>query len=190
MTAPTIWGFRLQALWVVFTGTYVLLGDQYPFRWVSSAMVTLGSLLIAATLLVALVERHPERVRSVLLVALGSCGFLAVESAKSFHDYIATAFTSIFCLMLLQLMWEPTGSLVRSDACRRYFVVIVLTSVTSLSQLAVTMIFKFGITGQLVDGAYLFAPHGLAVATSFGLGIALGSSILVAPRRQPLVDRL
>lgn len=179
-----MWGYRLQATWIGYTATYIILGEFVGGRAMSSLMATLGGGLIAATMLLAMVEQDRERIRSVLLVVMGASAFLSVESAKVYADNTAAILSAGFTLMVGHLLWSGSGALVGSRACHRYYMTVVLIVSLSLTQLGMTVVLQFLIRNSFIDGTYVFAPHGTGIALGLGVGLAHGAELSrgLAPR--------
>ena len=75
-----IWDIRLQAIWIVYAGVYSLATDLPAYRWIQSAIITMGGFLVIVLLCQTLIARDRIASRKTLLVAFGSIIFILQKS--------------------------------------------------------------------------------------------------------------
>lgn len=134
-----VWSSRLQILWVLFTGAYLIIGALTEARVVSSILAVIGGVLITAVFAHVLLEDQLERLQSLLLIAMAACLFLAHESAKTFSDYLATIFASIFALMVMRLLWAAESTQRLQLLKYRYFCTMSLVLISATFGLLVIL---------------------------------------------------
>lgn len=177
--SDSLWGVRLQTLWVFFTVFYSWLGAIAPKRVVSSWMILTAGILLLAVFAHVIVNSDVDRIRRTLLVVLAASLFVANIATNSFKDYLAAAFAGLFAFMLAAQLWRSRID----DSFKRLqylcFVSMSLAVVGGLVGLAVTLLLKrFILQGWVNREFYIFAPMQTATMCGFSVGTLLGGRIL------------
>lgn len=165
-----IWNTRLQLLWLGFTVFFVLIGEFFKDRWVSSLLATFGALLILLMVSQILHSVNLVKSRPTFLLAFASILVLGQESLKVYDDKLAFVFCLILALSLGVLAWVENERLSRLIRVK-IFTVLVLVVYLSFSQLIITILIKHFISiGLLSSKVYLIAPHALGMNIGFLIG--------------------
>jgi hypothetical protein len=177
--SDSLWGVRLQTLWIFFAVLYSAAGSLAPRRVVSSWMILLAGVLLLAVFAHVIVSADLDRIRRLLLVTLGASLLVVSIAVHSFRDYIAGAFAGLFALMLGVLLWrsridEPFRRL--QYTC---FASMSLAVVAAACGLLATLGLKESILlGWVSPEFYVYAPMQTATMCGFSVGALLGGRIL------------
>jgi hypothetical protein len=177
--ADSLWGIRLQTIWIFFTVFYSWLGAIVPKRVVSSWMILTAGILLLAVFAHVIVNSDVDRIRRTLLVVLAASLFVANIATNSFKDYVAAGFAVLFAFMLAAQLWRSRID----DSLKRLqylcFVSMSLAVVGGLAGLLATLLLKRLILLGLVSREfYIFAPMETATMCGFSVGMLMGGRIL------------
>lgn len=179
-----LWRPRLQVVWILLAAVYVLAGDLYPSRALSSLLILAAGALIVAVFTHVLIENDYEKSRNTLLVAFGATLFVLNQSLRTFEDYLGAVFAALFAMMLGSLIWQSGKGWKRQRLKYTYFVAMCSTLISGVLGFPLTLGLK-GLLDATVgrSGYYLIGAQGVGALISFAAAACLNARLL--PNRIP-----
>jgi hypothetical protein len=172
--AQPIWDTRIQALWITFTGIYVIFGSYatarlaYP-RWVSSFFLTIAAILVILLVSHSVVAIDKNASRKTLLIALTACLFFVQKSGDVYKDYNGVVFSILFSIFIFILVWLPDDSIVRDRLKLHAIAMLIAAIIFSAMELLATVCVKMIMQ-------YYQIPYEIMVISPHVAGISVGMS--------------
>jgi hypothetical protein len=195
--AKPIWDIRLQAMWITFTGLYVIVGTtEYvtsspaTARLLSSAFLTIAGGLVLLLICHTVIAADRNASRKTLLVALTACLFFVQKSSDTYHDTNGLIFAIIFSAIILTIVWLPDESHIRDRIMLSSIAVLLAAIAFSGFQLVTTLIEQRVLKWQnLPTAAMVISPHVAGILSGMTSFLVMDSFIARSAGRMSMLRR-
>jgi hypothetical protein len=188
--AKPLWDIRLQAIWITFTGIYVIVGTTYvaanPLnaRWLSSAFLTIAGGLVLLLVCHTVIAMDRNASRKTLLVALTACLFFVQKSYDTYHDVNGLIFAIIFSSIILTVLWLTDESPVRDRIMLTSIAVLLAAIAFSGFQLLATLLEQRLLRWQNIPPQVMIvSPHVAGILSGMMSFLVLDSFIAKSANR-------
>jgi hypothetical protein len=185
-----LWDIRLQAMWIAFTGLYVIIGTTFitanpaMARLLSSAFLTIAGGLVLLLMCHTVIATDRNASRKTLLVALTACLFFVQKSYDTYHDVNGLIFAIIFSAIILTVVWLPDESAARDRIMLTSIAVLLAAIAFSCFQLIATVIEQRLIRWQhLPPQAMIVSPHVAGILSGMMSFLVLDSHVAKSVKR-------